>query len=98
MKNIVKYLVGKKECIGNVPFGALILNARIIHLDDFRDALIYMPKRIKYFDGGEYGTDVGCGCLSFARQHDEVWIRSADDYLNGTIKKYEPRKKKKYEI
>ena len=90
----VKYKVSKGEDISVLPFESVILNVKIVFTDG-HEALIYIPRKIKYkFDGETETDDSGTGSLSFAVFDDinKYWIRSNDEYFNITLKKYEPRK------
>jgi hypothetical protein len=91
----IKYKVGKKEDIGGIPCGSIILNAVMVFGDEY-EALIYLPKKVKYEFDGEQNFEVGCSSLSFALfdPFSKAWIRLKEDYLNITLKKYEPRKGK----
>ena len=78
----IKYKVGKKEDIGDIPYGAVILNAKMVCQGN-NNCLIYFPKKVKFVDdSGEVGYSRGCGCLSFAYDNGDYFTRSCDDYLN----------------
>jgi len=89
----VKYKVGKGEDISNLPYGAIILNAKTIFVDECGDrALIYLPKRLKYKFEGTITIDRGdVGSLSLAFYNDKhkYWVRSDEGYMNISLKRYE---------
>jgi hypothetical protein len=93
----IKYRISKNEDIDCLSYGTIILNAKIICLGDNDDALIYLPRKLKYiaFDTIE-SVNSGCGSLSFAvKGRDDICQRSKEDYINVTNKKYEPHKSRK---
>ena len=84
-----KYKVGKGEDISNLPYGATILNAKIVFKDE-DEALIYFPRTVKYeFEGNVLYDKGDCGSLSFAVYDEKCWIRSENDYMNISLKRYE---------
>lgn len=85
----IKYLVGEKENIGLVPYGAII-EVYLVN-KGINGALVYMPKKLTWKKGKEKGTDRGCGSLSFAVFNDlkATWVKSNQDYLNLETNKYE---------
>ena len=86
----IKYLVSKKERIGNIPYNSLITNVKLICLGDSGDALIYFPKKAEYEYLNKKYTEKGTGSLSFAQKNrDGTWSRSGKDYLNTDSRQYE---------
>ena len=81
---IVRYKISKKEYIGMLPEGAIVTNAELFITGDNADALILLPKKLTYIDeDGRFGTDMGCGCLSFAEKLSKnIWVKSSNDYIN----------------
>lgn len=97
----MKYLVSDKEDIADVPYGAIILNAKLVFKNEEDEALIYLPKKLKYKWQNENGISFGCGALSFAKKVSlnksgtfgtyKIWIYGDNDYININLKKYERR-------
>lgn len=86
----MKYLVSKNEDIGCLPYGSIILNAKILCKGINNDALVYLPKKIKYKFEDKIDYKDGCGSLSFGvRNSNGLYIRSERDFMNVNNHKYE---------
>jgi hypothetical protein len=82
LNKTIKYLVGRKEDIGSIPYGAIITNAKLIFRGDSNDALIFLPKKVVYEYDGETGADKGCESLCFAEEFGELWTKAPHDWIN----------------
>lgn len=78
----VKYQVSENEDIGCIPYGAII--EAYILCGNESEAVIYMPKKIKWRKNNESGIDIGCGSLSLAchKVFGDIWHRHYEDYIN----------------
>ena len=89
----VKYKVGEREGITGIPNGALILNAKIVFVDEDGDrALVYLPKRTKYkFEGTTTIDDGDDGSLIFGIYDNKhrYWVGVGKEFLNIALKQYE---------
>jgi hypothetical protein len=98
VRKTIKYKVGEEENIGDIPCGAIITNAVLVHEGDSDDGLVYLPRLVRFEFKGEEGIDGPqhrCGSLSFAEKHVDTWARSSINYINLKSKDKTFEKKKK---